>query len=381
MPACWIGQSPALIATSVRDLMISMLRPETVYVQLQDRAHGRTHVATAHEKTVTSPEDRASRLYRDASSEPLILDTEIALGLASMPIGVGGELGLVAVGASRLHFPTKLELLLMQVATNQIAVALKHTELLGQHEKMEQELESARETAEKASRLKSEFLGMMSHELRTPLNAIGGYVDLMTEGLRGPVTQEQRTDLGRIKRSQRHLLGVIENVLGYLKLGAGKVTYDLSDVSVDDVVSNVGDIAKPLVESKQLKFRQKPTERDLYVHADHDKVQQIVLNLLSNAIKFTEPNGRVEIEWYAQDSRVRIRVTDSGMGIPADRLESVFEPFVQVSSSRPRSSGGTGLGLSISREFARGMGGQLLVESVLGEGSAFTLILPRGGTA
>jgi signal transduction histidine kinase len=357
--------------------MVSMLRPDTVHVRLQDRAHGRTHVATAHGKTVANAGSKSGALYRDVSSEPFLLDTEIALGLASLPIGMDGELGRVAVGSSRPHFPDRLELLLMQVAANQIAVALKHLELLASHEKMEQELEAARVTAEKSSRVKSEFLGMMSHELRTPLNAIGGYVELMQEGIRGPVTPEQRTDLGRIKKSQRHLLAVIENVLGYLKLGSGKVTYELSDVSVDDVISNVEDLTMPLVESKQLGYRQSPAKHGLYVHGDRDKVQQIVLNLLSNAIKFTEPPGQVEIAWSAQDSNVRIRVTDTGTGIPGDRLESIFEPFVQVTGTRPRATGGTGLGLSISRDFARGMGGQLLVTSKLGKGSAFTLVLPQ----
>jgi signal transduction histidine kinase len=360
--------------------MVSMLRPDTVYVQLQDRAHGRTHVATAHEKTVRLAGARSDPLYRDASTEPFLLDSEVALGLASLPIGMDGELGRVAAGSSRPHFPNKLELLLMQVAANQVAVALLHTELLARHEKMEQELDVARADAEKASRVKSEFLGMMSHELRTPLNAVGGYVDLMLDGLRGPTTEEQRIDLGRIKRSQRHLLGVIENVLGFLKLGSGKVIYELREVSVDDIVDNVEDIAKPLIESKHLAYARGSTERSVHVHADYDKVQQIVLNLLSNAIKFTEPNGRVEITWSAQDGRVRIRVADTGSGIPADRLESVFEPFVQVDSTRSRPKGGTGLGLSISREFARGMGGQLLVESELGKGSAFTLDLPRAAT-
>ena len=377
MPACWIGRPPVVMAESVRDLMVSMLRPDTVYVQLQDRAHCRTHVATAHENPVGPDDARAGRLYRDVSSEPLLVDNEVALGLASIPIGFGGELGRVAVGSSRAEFPNKLELLLLQVAANQIAVALTHTELLARHEKMEHDLEAARNAAEQSSRVKSEFLAMMSHELRTPLNAIGGYVELIREGLRGPVTPEQSTDLARIRKSQRHLLTVIENVLGYLKLGSGRVTYDLRDVSVEDVVTDVEEITKPLVESKNLRYRRRPTERHLYVRADQDKMQQIVLNLLSNAIKFTDPNGYVEIAWTAEDSRAHISVADTGSGIPPDRLESVFEPFVQVDSSRPRPAGGTGLGLSISRDFARGMGGQLLVESELGKGSAFTLVLPR----
>jgi signal transduction histidine kinase len=245
---------------------------------------------------------------------------------------------------------------------------------------MELELDAARTEAEKSSQVKSEFLAMMSHELRTPLNAIGGYVELISDGIRGPLTDGQRTDLERIKKSQRHLLGVIENVLGYLKLGSGKVTYNLTDVSIDELVSNVEDITRPLVSSKHLEYRQSPGERELCVLADFDKTQQIILNLVSNAIKFTDPAGRLEIAWATQDSAVRISVTDTGIGIPADRLESVFEPFVQVSSVRPRPAGGTGLGLSISRDFARGMDGQLLVESEPGKGSTFTLVLPRAST-
>jgi signal transduction histidine kinase len=377
MPAMWIGRSPVSIAESVRDLMVSMLHPDSVYVQLQDRAQGRTYVAIAHGKTITGLNERGERLYRDVSSEPLLLDTEIALGLASLPIGLEGELGRVAVGSARRNFPNRLELLLMQVAANQIAVALQHTELLARHEKMEMELEAARAEAEKSSRLKSEFLGMMSHELRTPLNAIGGYVELIEDGIRGPVTPEQLTDLGRIKRSQRHLLGVIENVLGFLKLGAGRVSYDIRNVPIDELVSTVEELTKPLIESKQLRYERRTSERRFSVRADREKVQQILLNLLSNAIKFTDCGGRVTIESTQRDSTVLTRVEDSGCGIPADRLDSVFEPFVQVDSSRSRPAGGTGLGLSISQDFAVGMGGKLLVESELGKGSAFTLVLPR----
>jgi signal transduction histidine kinase len=358
-----------------------MLRPDSVYVQLQDRAHGRTHVATAHGKGVTTSDHRDDTLYRDVTSEPLLLDTEIALGLASLPIGLEGEMGRVAVGSSRPHFPTTLELLLIQVAANQIAVALQHTELLARHETTEQALETARAEAEKSSRLKSEFLGMMSHELRTPLNAIGGYIRLLEDGIRGPVTPEQRKDLGRIRRSQKHLLSVIENVLGYLKLGAGRVSYSIRNVPLEEIVINVEDITKPLIESKDLTYERLPPAESLFARADQEKAQQIVLNLLSNAIKFTDRGGRVTLAWVANDSTIYTRVQDSGCGIPPDRLESVFEPFVQIDSSRTRPHGGTGLGLSISRDFALGMGGQLLVESELGKGSTFTLVLPQAASA
>jgi signal transduction histidine kinase len=377
MPACWIGRSPVAIAESVRDLMVGMLRPDSVYVQLQDRAHGLTHIATAHGMVTPASTQASGSHYRDVSSEPLLFDSEVALGLASVPIGLDGELGHVAVGSSRSHFPTRLELLLMQVATNQIAVALRHAELLARHQKMETDLEAARANAEKSSSLKSEFLGIMSHELRTPLNAIGGYVEIMELGVRGPVTPEQLTDLGRIKRSQRHLLSVIENVLGYLKLGSGRVAYEIGDVCVDDVVSSVEEITKPLIDSKGLRYRRQAPATSLVARGDHAKVRQIVLNLFSNAIKFTPEGGQVDVECNTAESEIRIRVSDTGIGIPADHLHSVFEPFMQLTSPLARRSGGTGLGLSISRDFARGMGGQLLVESEPGRGSAFTLVLPN----
>ncbi|MEA2763832.1 MAG: hypothetical protein QOK07_236 [Gemmatimonadaceae bacterium] len=381
MPALWIGRSPVAIAESVRDLLVGMLRPDSVYVQLQDRAHGHAHVATAHGKGVSTLDRGNESLYRDVTSEPLLLDTEIALGLASLPIGLEGELGRVAVGSSRPHFPTTLELLLMQVAANQIAVALQHTELLARHEKVEQALEASRAEAEKSSRLKSEFLGMMSHELRTPLNAIGGYVQLIEDGIRGPVTADQRKDLGRIRRSQKHLLSVIDNVLGYLKLGAGRVSYAIRMVPLEEIATNVEDLTRPLMESKDLSYQRLAPVEPLFARADQEKVQQIVLNLLSNAIKFTDCGGRITLEWVAVDSAILTRVEDSGCGIPPDRLENVFEPFVQVDSSRTRPHGGTGLGLSISRDFAVGMGGQLLVESELGKGSIFTLVLPQAVSA
>jgi signal transduction histidine kinase len=381
MPALWIGRSPVAIAESVRDLMVGMLRPDSVYVQLQDRTHGRTHLATAHGKALAAQDQRDDLLYRDVTSAPLSLDAEIALGLASLPIGLEGELGRVAIGSSRPHFPTTLELLLMQVAANQIAVALQHTELLARHEKTEHALEAARAEAEKSSQLKSEFLGMMSHELRTPLNAIGGYVQLIEDGIRGPTTPEQRKDLGRIRRSQKHLLSVIDNVLGYLKLDAGRVSYTIRTVPLEEIVTTVEDITRPLIESKDLTYERRAPTEHLFARADQEKVQQIVLNLLSNAIKFTEGGGRVTLEWMALESTVLTRVQDSGCGIPPDRLDNVFEPFVQVDSSRTRPQGGTGLGLSISRDFALGMGGQLLVESELGKGSTFTLVLPQAASA
>jgi signal transduction histidine kinase len=271
-------------------------------------------------------------------------------------------------------------MLLMQVAANQIAVALTHAELLIRHQKSESALESARAEAERMSRMKSEFLGMMSHELRTPLNAIGGYVQLLEEGIRGPLTDDQRADLGRIRRSYALLIRIIDNVLGHLKLRSGHISYEIRDLVVDDVVNAAEAVVLPLMQGKGLEYQTRaPTGARLFVRADSDKAQQILLNLFSNAIKFTDTGGTITIGWLTCNDEVKLSVADTGVGIPAERLQTVFEPFVQVDSSRTRPAGGTGLGLSISRDFARGMGGDLLVESEQGRGSVFTLVLPRSG--
>jgi signal transduction histidine kinase len=234
----------------------------------------------------------------------------------------------------------------------------------------------ARRAAEGASRAKSEFLAVMSHELRTPLNAIGGYAELMEMGLRGPVSPDQRSDLERIQRAQRHLLGLINGVLNYARVDAGVVNYDLTDITVNEVLSACEALIAPQTRAKGLGLLHEPCDPTLAAHADREKVQQIVLNLLSNAVKFTNPGGRVTFGCARRDTGVVIHVSDTGRGIAPDNLERVFQPFVQVDSTLTRTQEGTGLGLAISRDLARGMGGDLTVESTLGVGSTFTLTLP-----
>ncbi len=237
--------------------------------------------------------------------------------------------------------------------------------------------ERAQAAAEAANRSKGEFLAMMSHELRTPLNAIGGYSDLIEMGVHGPVTPEQLTALERIKRSQRHLLGLINGVLDFAQVEAGAVSYELENVSVDEVLATCEALTAPQVGEKELELLDVCRDTKLFVHADHAKLQQIVVNLLSNAVKFTEPGGRVTLECGALgEERVSLRVSDTGRGIAADQLERVFQPFVQVDAKLTRAAVGTGLGLAISRDFARGMGGDLTVESAPGIGSTFILTLP-----
>jgi signal transduction histidine kinase len=261
-----------------------------------------------------------------------------------------------------------------------VAVFTEVTErraMLVERERLLAEAERACTEAESANRAKSEFLTVMSHELRTPLNAIVGHAQLIEFGVYGPVTQEQLAALGRVQRSQRHLLGLINGVLNYAKIDAGAVKYYVTDVDLDEALAACEALTAPQARAKQLDFRFVRCDARVMARADSEKLQQILLNLFSNAIKFTEAGGRVTAHCtQLGDSQVAVRVTDTGHGIPADQLERVFEPFVQIDTTLTRASEGTGLGLAISRELARGMGGELVAESEVGVGSTFTLTLP-----
>jgi signal transduction histidine kinase len=216
----------------------------------------------------------------------------------------------------------------------------------------------------------------MSHELRTPLNAIGGYVDLIDLGLRGPVTDAQHVDLERIRVSQQHLVALITDVLNFVRVTAGRIPYTLIDVALHEVVTSSVALIEPLILSKQLVYHL-TCDSSVVVHVDRDRLTQIVVNLLSNAIKFTGARGRIAVECGATGNTAWVRVADTGVGIAADKLEAIFEPFMQVTSGLAGRDSGVGLGLAISRDLARGMAGDLTVESELGVGSTFTLRLPR----
>jgi signal transduction histidine kinase/PAS domain-containing protein/putative methionine-R-sulfoxide reductase with GAF domain len=236
---------------------------------------------------------------------------------------------------------------------------------------------AARDAAEEANRAKTQFLATMSHELRTPLNAISGYAELLRLGLRGPTTPEQREDLGRIMRSQRHLLSVINDILNFARLEAGHVEYRLVDVQATELLGDLESFIRPQLVAKQLTFSCSQVPDGVVVRADAEKVQQVLLNLLANAVKFTAPGGQVQVECEYDAARVYVRVRDTGIGIPVDRRGAIFEPFVQLHRTLAQPAEGTGLGLAISRDLARGMGGELTVESEPGKGSTFTLVLDR----
>jgi PAS domain S-box-containing protein len=244
-----------------------------------------------------------------------------------------------------------------------------------EQQKADRELRNARLVAETASRAKSEFLAVMSHELRTPLNAIGGYTELLEMGIHGPVTEAQRTALTRIQQSQRHLLGLINQVLNHTRIESGSVNYRMARVPLAPIIATVEALIMPQVKRKGLMYQMMECHESLSVRADPEKLRQVLLNLLTNATKFTPPGGQITVSCATANGVVAIAISDTGIGIEAEKIPTIFDPFVQVNQLLTRPQDGVGLGLAISRDLARGMNGELALESERGVGSTFTLTL------
>jgi signal transduction histidine kinase len=238
------------------------------------------------------------------------------------------------------------------------------------------ELAQSQAVAEKANRAKMEFLAVMSHELRTPLNAINGYTELMEMEIGGVVSDTQREYLARIKNSGQFLLGLINDVLNFAKVDAGSVDIKREPVRLDTILETSHLLIEPQMKARNIAYQYVAMNRTCVAVGDSEKIQQILLNLFTNALKFTDPGGAITLSCESGDGLARIKVADTGQGIPAAKLESVFDPFVQLDrTANAGSQHGVGLGLAISRELARAMGGELTAESEVGKGSVFTLTL------
>ncbi len=247
----------------------------------------------------------------------------------------------------------------------------------------------ARLEAEAASRAKSEFLAIMSHELRTPLNAVMGYSELMELGISGPITEKMREQIGRIRMSATHLLGLVNDILDLAKVEAGRLQVSSGPCSAAGTIAAAVALIQPQAAARGLELTVLTgAEPSPVYRGDDERVRQILVNLLSNAVKFTAAGGKITMEIASShkpdpDTRlqpkrsyVSFRVSDTGAGIPPEKLLSIFDPFVQAESGHARTREGSGLGLTISRRLARLMGGDLTVKSEVGKGSTFTLWLP-----
>ncbi len=237
------------------------------------------------------------------------------------------------------------------------------------------EAEEARAEAESANGAKGDFLAIMSHELRTPLSAIMGYQELLADGITGPVNEQQSQQLGRIKASARHLLSLIDEILTFTRIDAGREEVNIERVSLASLLEPAAELVESLARAGGLHIEVMLPPHEVMAETDVMKVRQMIVNLLSNAVKFTD-RGRIILSGDQRGDQLVITVEDTGIGISSDHIERIFEPFWQVEQKATRRAGGTGLGLTVTRRLALLLGGDVTARSNPGEGTTFTICLP-----
>ena len=303
-------------------------------------------------------------------SNRLLPDTRSEMAL---PLIVGDRvLGVFDVQSEKVDYFTEENVNIYTILASQVAVALQNARLYVEQAATVTQLREL-------DKLKSSFLANMSHELRTPLNSILGFTDVILEGMDGPLTENMDNDLRLVQKNGQHLLHLINDVLDMAKIEAGRMNLSPEVFKVHEVFDEVTSITSTLANEKSLSIVVEPdSNQNIEIYADRTRLRQVMINLVNNSIKFTE-HGQIALHVSSMEgARVRISVKDTGMGIPPEKLESIFQEFTQVDSSTTRKAGGTGLGLPISRRLVEMHGGRLWAESTgnPGEGSTFFVELP-----
>jgi signal transduction histidine kinase len=310
----------------------------------------------------------------DALADPdyAITDTQKLGGYRTM-LGVpmlreGVPIGVMTLSRLEVRPFTDKQIELVTTFVDQAVIAIENVRLFDEIQ------DKSRQLAE-ASQHKSQFLANMSHELRTPLNAILGYTELILDSVYGDMPEKARAVLDRIQRNGRHLLGLINEVLDLSKIEAGQFVLALADYSLKNVVETVYTAVEQLAKEKKLTFTLDVAPDMPSGHGDERRLTQVLLNLAGNAIKFTD-QGEVAIKASAANGSFEVAVRDTGPGISAADQAKLFHEFQQADNSITRTKGGTGLGLAISKRIIEMHGGRIWVESVVGQGSTFSFMLP-----
>ncbi len=331
-----------------------------------DKKNVLTARATRERKTLISNDLRNEA---DFQINPLLPDTRSEMAI---PMISGDKvLGVFDVHSESVNHFTEEDANIYTTLASQVAVSLQNARLFAEQTETVAKLREL-------DRLKSSFLANMSHELRTPLNSILGFADVMLEGLDGALTDNMQNDLGLIYKNGQHLLHLINDVLDMAKIESGKMNLNIEKFNLQEIIEEVTSITSTLASEKNLAlFIEPDSDHEVEINADKIRLRQVMINLINNAIKFTE-KGKVSIRVAREENSVLISVKDTGIGVPPELLESIFQEFTQVDTTTTRKVGGTGLGLPISRKLVEMHGGRLWAESagINGEGAIFYVFLP-----
>jgi len=269
---------------------------------------------------------------------------------------------------------------LLMYGTHQDITERKQAEALIRHYANELERRVKERTADlmMANRAKDEFMANVSHELRTPLSSVLGYSDLLLEGVRGPMSENQEQAVQMIRTSGKHLLGLINDILDVSMIESGKLDIRPRNVSVNEICQSSLAIIKEMADRKSIAVEYSPSLAFPSIYADPARLKQILINLLENALKFTPDKGSVKLEVQAspKEGLIRFSITDTGVGIKPENMQKIFKPFVQADGGLARQYEGAGLGLALAKKLAELHGGQIEVQSEPGKGSCFTVVLP-----